>query len=91
MNKIKQIQDTLQEVAIVFHLDRDSGREGKCIRAILDLAIHKQEVAELVDALRELDALVRGECPSLLNEDSGGNGRLALEIEKALSKFTEAK
>ena len=40
--------------------------------------------------LRELNALVCGECPSLLNEDSGGDSRLALEIEDAL-KVTAPK
>jgi hypothetical protein len=34
--------------------------------------------------LRELYATVKGECPALLNEDSGGNSSLDLEIEKAL-------
>lgn len=37
-------------------------------------------IAALEGALRELHAIVRGECPSLLNEDSGGNSRLDLEI-----------
>ena len=38
-----------------------------------------------LDLLRELHAMVMGECPSLLNEDSGGNGQLALDIEEALA------
>lgn len=35
-------------------------------------------------ALEELYAQVKGECPSLLNEDSGGDGELDLEIEEAI-------
>jgi len=35
-------------------------------------------------ALTELHATVKGECPSLLNEDSGGSARLALEIDALL-------
>lgn len=35
--------------------------------------------------LRELTAMVRAECPSLLNEDSGGDARLSLAIDDALS------
>lgn len=35
----------------------------------------------LLTALKELHALVKGESPSLLNEDSGGDARLALKIE----------
>ena len=39
----------------------------------------------LKNALRELTAMVRGECPSLLNEDSGGNGELSCEIDALLA------
>lgn len=38
-------------------------------------------------ALEELYAQVKGECPSLLNDDSGGNGELALEIETLMEKM----
>lgn len=41
--------------------------------------------AEMLAALKELRALVRGECPSLLNEDSGGDARLDLAIEAAIA------
>lgn len=36
-------------------------------------------------AIRELVTLVRGECPSLLDEDSGGDGRLSLAIDALLT------
>lgn len=36
-------------------------------------------------ALTQLHALVCGECPSLLNEDSGGDARLAMQIEATLA------
>lgn len=36
--------------------------------------------------LTELVATVRGECPSLLNEDSGGSGELSTAIDEALSQ-----
>lgn len=35
--------------------------------------------------LRELVTLVRGECPALLNEDSGGDARLSMAIDDALA------
>lgn len=35
--------------------------------------------------LRELVTLVRGECPSVLNEDSGGDGALSYKIDKLLA------
>lgn len=37
------------------------------------------------DALEELHAQVKGECPSLLNEDSGGDAELDIEIQELLS------
>lgn len=43
---------------------------------------HADLVARL---LRELVTLVRGECPALLNEDSGGDARLSLAIDDALA------
>lgn len=41
-------------------------------------------IAEIEKALRELHAQVWGECPSLLNEDSGGDGTLDLKIKELL-------
>ena len=46
-------------------------------------------VADLAAAralLRELVALVRGECPSLLHEDSGGDAKLACDGDEALKE-----
>lgn len=39
-----------------------------------------------LDLLGELVAIVRGECPSLLSEDSGGSAELSLRIDAALSR-----
>ena len=44
---------------------------------------HKEEPLGL---LAELHALVIGECPSLLNEDSGGSGELDVRIRAALQE-----
>lgn len=40
----------------------------------------------LRNALEELHAMVWGECPSLLNEDSGGCARLDIEIKTLLEQ-----
>jgi hypothetical protein len=40
---------------------------------------------QLFSLLKELHAMVLGECPSLLDEDSGGSARLGMEIEAQLS------
>lgn len=40
----------------------------------------------LLTLLAELTALVRGECPALLDEDRGGNAQLSLEIDAAMAK-----
>lgn len=45
-----------------------------------------KEIAKLREALSELHAQVQGECPSLLNEDSGGDATLALDIESLLKE-----
>lgn len=39
-----------------------------------------------ISLLSDLHALVEGECPSLLNEDSGGDAALAVKIEELLLK-----
>jgi regulator of replication initiation timing len=44
----------------------------------------KSENEHLRAILRDLYATVKGECPALLNEDSGGDGRLDLQISTAL-------
>lgn len=41
--------------------------------------------ASLHSVLSELAALVRGECPALLDETRGGNSRLDMEIDAALT------
>ena len=43
------------------------------------------QTARLHLALSELAALVRGECPALLDETRGGNSRLDMEIDAALT------
>ena len=43
------------------------------------------KVKDLKNMLTELHAMVWGECPSLLNEDSGGAGELDIRIKNALS------
>jgi hypothetical protein len=48
------------------------------------IAAKDAEMAKIREALRELHAMVLGECPALLNEDSGGNGELDLSIRAAL-------
>lgn len=50
------------------------------------LAQATQREARLREALTELYALVRGECPRLLNEDSGGDAELACKIDAALEE-----
>ena len=42
-------------------------------------------------ALEELVATVRGECPRLLSEDSGGNASLSEQVDAALTRIRAAK
>lgn len=63
---------TLKAIALLHSVVRDDAYEIKRLRG----------------ALAELAALVRGECPSLLNEDSGGDARLSMEIDELLLRAT---
>lgn len=51
-----------------------------------EIAKLRVENARLRAALTELHAMVWGECPSLLDEDSGGCARLDSEILSALTE-----
>jgi hypothetical protein len=50
-----------------------------------------REIDRLQEALKELHAMVMGECPSLLDEDSGGNARLDADIHALLDPVSSAK
>lgn len=47
------------------------------------------QVQALVAALSDLHTLVWGECPSLLNEDSGGDAQLDLRIRELLARHKQ--
>lgn len=57
--------------------------------AISEIERLKKELDGLKALLGELTALVRGECPSLLNEDSGGDGALSVKIDLFLKGETK--
>lgn len=69
-------------IATVFDNPENGRRYINALAA--DLTAILSERKALREALGELFALVKGECPRLLNEDSGGNAVLALKIEAAL-------
>ena len=56
--------------------------ERDALRAQLAEAVAKER--EAMALLRDLHAMVWGECPSLLDEDSGGSAHLDLAIAAAL-------
>lgn len=47
--------------------------------------------AELLKSLKELYYTVQGECPSLLDEDSGGSAYLDIEISNAIANAEGTK
>ena len=59
-------------------------RHMESMRAELDDA--RRQNNDLHALLSELRAVVRGECPSLLDEDSDGFGDLAIRIDAALGE-----
>lgn len=69
-----------QAESIIVSLESETASQ----RALIEQ--QAKEIAGLRDALRELHAIVKGECPSLLNEDSGGDAKLAIEIEALLKE-----
>lgn len=63
---------------------------------LITLQSHREAMAKkdaalraCAEALENLNALVWGECPSLLNEDSGGNSKFAIEIDDAITQAKE--
>ena len=78
-------QDHLDQLQMLKKWRRDIDHVEAALTQAHPLPSQTQEVEkEAARLLRELYTLVKGECPSLLNEDSGGDARLALAIEAAL-------
>ena len=88
-----------KDKALRFDLDQAGieGREREAVelvhlraenKAAWDSAEYNAERARKaeagINALRELVALVRGECPALLDESRGGNARLSIAIDAAI-------
>lgn len=80
-NALKSIQSRLP----LFDLELEVLREI-ILTAIEDAAAIQTAAPDLLAALEELDALVRRESPALLEEDSGGDARVARKIEDAIAK-----
>ena len=83
--------ESLREDAKMWRYIRDNAPpEGCTVRfmpggsAITWGVITESELGRVEDALKELVAMVRGECPSLLDEDSGGSALLSMEIDDIL-------
>lgn len=77
-----------QEKESLLQADRDSKFIANSRQDIPDLLSSHEalelENRELRNALSGLHILVLGECPSILNEDSGGDYLMALEVERLL-------
>lgn len=74
-----------------FRFDTDDEDERNRYRSYAKWVLDRekklqQENERLREALKELHAMVKGECPSLLDEDSGGNARLDMQIEQAIER-----
>jgi hypothetical protein len=79
------------ELAEALEADFWEGVGDPEILAAAELRRLERVNAEQQRLLAELHALVWGECPSLLNEDSGGNSALDLDIRAALTSATGDK
>lgn len=80
-------EELIQE--LIVQLIQIEGKSGDMnyIRGVADFILSRERLIleKIGKPLRELHAMVKGECPSLLNEDSGGNARLDMEIDSALA------
>lgn len=87
MNKLEELRRLIQ---LGFVEEFTASLWGK------NLHFHPRQVEWLIDfcerqnsALRKLHAVVKRECPSLLDEDSCGDALLELEIEDLLKELKE--
>ena len=61
--------------------------EGLLARSAVALAAERERREAAEALLLELVAVVRGECPSLLDEDSGGDARTSLDIDAHFARY----
>jgi hypothetical protein len=74
------------EIAKIKLLDAvNDENKRQCENEKLENDKNKAKIGKLRYLLRNLYALVSGECPSLIDGDRGGDGMLALEIEEELA------
>lgn len=68
---------------------RPGGEVANCLNGFGDQDANARLISaapDLLTALQELYAMVKGECPALLDEDRGGNERLDASILAAFAK-----
>ncbi len=84
-DKIEQLKrDVVHATSCV---DRDAlKRARESLDKLCGLA---RSTNELVEALTDLYALVRGECPAILDETRGGIGTVDMHVEKALDNIAK--
>lgn len=76
--------DTASSLVIEHHVS--GGTLMMVAGDLADLRRDAERCDDLAAALSDLYAMVNGECPSLLNEDSGGNAELDLRISALLAE-----
>jgi hypothetical protein len=81
MSDIDELVKRLRE-----HPENDRPGGAVCQDAADVLERQQRDLKEAVELLRNITALMRGECPRLLNEDSGGDGRLSCGIDAFLAR-----
>ena len=93
LSELRIVDDVFSDEPLTIHAqnlaDYDADRRVMIKEQQAEIAALKMQLATAKqgqDLLRELRAVVKGECPALLNEDSGGNSELDMEIENLLKK-----
>jgi hypothetical protein len=63
--------------------------ESRVVASAFLSAFEREE--KMLEALKELHTMVKCECPSLLNEDSGGNAYLDMACDTAIKAAEEGR
>ena len=67
-----------------------SGHDRKEVPSPPPIPAYEALLSKALEALDDLHATVWGECPQLLNEDSGGNSNLDLDCREAIAELWAA-
>lgn len=92
---VHRVKDAARTLGRTLHEAAEAGHRSGYFAGFVDGKEESQalmralqtELDRVMGLLGELRAVVRGECPSLLNEDSGGDAELDCNIDNAIQSW----